>query len=136
MVCNHCGFDNPNDSNTCANCGNYLGENSNPYAQSNQYEPNQWQQQQYNQQPYYGQQFDDTTPLRTSQYIGMILLQAIPIVGIIMLFVWAFSKPNNVNRRNYARASLIIAGIVIGIYIALFIIVAAIGIAIGNSLYY
>ncbi|HHV12979.1 MAG TPA: hypothetical protein GXX75_22150 [Clostridiales bacterium] len=45
-----------------------------------------------------------------------IIVQAIPCVGIIMLFVWAFGQ-GNTNRRNYCRAALIMTavGIVLGV---------------------
>ena len=138
MVCNHCGFDNPNDSNTCANCGNYLRENPSPYSQPNHYQSNQWQQtgQQYNQHAFYGQSLDDPTPLTTKQYVGMILLQMVPIAGFVMLLVWAFSKPGNINRRNYARGSLLVSAIIVGIYVVIFFLIMIIGISLTNSFYY
>jgi heme/copper-type cytochrome/quinol oxidase subunit 2 len=36
-----------------------------------------------------------------------ILITAIPVVGIIMIFVWAFSKEENLNKANWAKANLI-----------------------------
>ncbi len=142
MVCNNCGYDSADGSNTCANCGYYMGENPSPYSQpyhyqSNPHQPNQWQQhQQYSQQAYYGQSLDDPTPLTTKQYVGMIFLQAVPIVGLIMLLVWAFSSPGNINRRNYARGSLIVTAIIIGIYVAILLLVFTIGLGMRNSFYY
>lgn len=47
------------------------------------------------------------------------LIFAIPVVNIIMLFVWAFSDGVNPNKRNYCRASLIWFAIVVVIYIFL-----------------
>ena len=35
------------------------------------------------------------------------LICAIPIVGFIMLFVWAFGSDGNANRANWAKAALI-----------------------------
>lgn len=46
-------------------------------------------------------------PLTVGQYIGMFLLLMIPLVNIVLLFVWAFGSGVNLNRKNYARASLI-----------------------------
>lgn len=46
-------------------------------------------------------------PLRVGQYIVMLLLQCIPLVGFILLLVWAFSSTENLNKKNYARAVLI-----------------------------
>ena len=44
-----------------------------------------------------------------------ILLSAIPIVNIIMLFVWAFGSATNPSKANWAKATLIwmLIGIVI-----------------------
>jgi uncharacterized membrane protein YhaH (DUF805 family) len=36
----------------------------------------------------------------------MIVL-VVPILGIVLYFVWAFGTGGNLNRRNYCRASLI-----------------------------
>lgn len=56
-------------------------------------------------------------PLRVGQYIAMFLLQCIPLVGIILLFVWAFSSTENPNKKNYARAVLILS--VIGLILSI-----------------
>jgi hypothetical protein len=53
----------------------------------------------------------ETEPLRVSQYLGMLLLLCIPIVNIVLLFVWGFGSSVNVNKKNYARAVLILAAI-------------------------
>lgn len=137
MVCSQCGYNTPDGSNTCMNCGNYIGPNANAYEQNNQYQPNQWQyQQQYNQQVYYAQTLDDPTPLTTMQYVGMLFLQMIPIVGFIMILVWAFSKPGNINRRNYARGTLIAYAILIGAYIAILFIFLLITLSMSNMYRY
>ena len=39
------------------------------------------------------------------------IVAMIPVVGMIMLFVWAFSNDTNPNRKNYCRAKLIVVGI-------------------------
>jgi hypothetical protein len=50
---------------------------------------------------------EKTEPLPVWKYIGIFLLRAIPIVGIVMIFVWAFGSSCNRNTKNYARAVLI-----------------------------
>ncbi len=50
----------------------------------------------------------DTSPMSVGSYILMIILTAIPIVGIIMLFVWSFSGSTNLNKKNFARAQLLL----------------------------
>ena len=42
----------------------------------------------------------------------MFLLMCIPLVGIILLFVWAFGD-RNWNRKNFARAMLIMSAIML-----------------------
>lgn len=50
-----------------------------------------------------------TTPLPVWKYIGIFLLMGIPILGIIMIFVWAFGSSCNQNTKNFARAVLIMS---------------------------
>ena len=53
------------------------------------------------------------------------LIAAIPLVGIIMLFIWAFGNDTNPNKANWAKAALIWAAIAIGIYITFAVIFGA-----------
>lgn len=48
-----------------------------------------------------------------------LLILAIPIVGIVMLFVWGFGNGTNANKRNFAKASLIWAAIIFVLYLLL-----------------
>lgn len=58
-----------------------------------------------------------TEPLTMGQYLLMYIILAIPLVNLVMLFIWAFGSSTNLNKKNFARASLIImaAGIVLSI---------------------
>jgi len=56
-------------------------------------------------------------PLTVGEWFITMLVTAIPLVGIVMLFVWAFSSNTNVNRANWAKASLL--WMVVAIFIAL-----------------
>lgn len=49
---------------------------------------------------------DNLRPLRTGEWFVTLLVLALPFVGIIMHFVWAFSE-GNVGRRNFCRATLL-----------------------------
>ena len=51
-------------------------------------------------------QYNRREPLSVGQWILTIFLLAIPILNIIMLFVWAFGG-NKDERENFAKASLI-----------------------------
>ena len=59
----------------------------------------------------------------------MFILSAIPVVGFICLLVWAFGGSVNLNKKNYARAILIISLIAV----ALWVIIAILGFAVGGS---
>jgi ABC-type lipoprotein release transport system permease subunit len=52
-------------------------------------------------------------------WLKYLIIAAIPLVGLVMCFVWAFGR-GNLNRRNLFRAALILmaAGIVLGIIIS------------------
>jgi len=63
--------------------------------------------------------YDDDTPapgsryepISTWGYIGISLLMCIPIVGLIIAIIWAFGGCRKVNKRNFARAMLIMMAI-------------------------
>ena len=44
----------------------------------------------------------------TSEWVLTNLIMLIPIVNIIMLFIWAFNNKTNLNKSNWAKASLIV----------------------------
>lgn len=60
-------------------------------------------------------------PLSILQYLGIFLLSAVPIVGIVFIFIWAFGSNVNINKKNYCRAVLIMAliGIILSIIISI-----------------
>lgn len=68
-----------------------------------------------NQPPYpaYPVQYADDRPLSIGNYIVLMIVGAIPVVGIIMMLIWAFSRNTNTNRQNYARAMLIMMAVAI-----------------------
>lgn len=51
-------------------------------------------------------------------WILTLFLVAIPIVNLIMLLIWAFGSEANLNKKNFAKASLIFAAL--GLIIRLF----------------
>lgn len=55
---------------------------------------------------------DNARPLTTGEWLLTILICAIPMVGIVMMFVWAFGD-GNIGRRNFFRAQLIILAIML-----------------------
>jgi ABC-type lipoprotein release transport system permease subunit len=63
-------------------------------------------------------------PLTTGEWFVTILVLALPIIGIVMHFVWAFSD-GNVNRRNFCRAALLwfAVGVALGILALITVVV-------------
>ena len=59
-----------------------------------------------------------------------ILLTSIPLVNIIMLFIWAFSSNTNPSKANWAKATLL--WMLVGIVIAI-IVLALVGTAIFHA---
>ena len=49
--------------------------------------------------------------LSTVEWIGTLIVLIVPIVGIVVYFVWAFGSGGNINRRNFCRAALIMTAI-------------------------
>lgn len=54
--------------------------------------------------------YEDASPLSIGNYLIMMIISVIPIVNLVMLFVWGFGN-SNLNRKNYARAQLIVLAI-------------------------
>ena len=127
MFCEKCGNKLPDGAKFCGGCGAKTepvhpayaaAEEPAParpipppaYASSVRAEPS-YQQAYTPQQPsaYSGRGGSD--PLRVGQYIGMLLLMCIPLLNIILLFVWSFGGSINLNKKNFARASLILGAI-------------------------
>jgi len=69
---------------------------------------------------------EQTTQYKTvslGEWMVTILLCAIPIVNIVMLFVWGFSAGTQPSKANWAKASLIWLAIFVVGYILLFMII-------------
>ncbi len=59
--------------------------------------------------------YDDE--LSVGQWLGTLFLLCIPVVGLILLFIWAFGSNTQIDKKRYAQAQLIFAaiGLVLGI---------------------
>ncbi len=121
MICPNCHAEVDNDKRFCPSCGAAM----NAQAQTPPPPPpvSQPPYQQPYQQPQANQQYCE--PLSTGQFVLMDFLAAIPLVGLILYFVWAFSSSENPNRRSWAKARLIWLLISIVLSILLVIIFGA-----------
>lgn len=68
---------------------------------------------------------DEAPPLSTGDYIVMFVLFSLPVINLIIALVWGFGSGINPNRKNFAKAWLVmllialIAGIMMGLAAAL-----------------
>ncbi|MGE4283607.1 MAG: zinc-ribbon domain-containing protein [Clostridia bacterium] len=143
MFCQNCGKNVLDGSKFCDGCGASMTEQAAPvyapaakegYSQNNYYNPqpaytpaseyipNSSQSQQgYYQPTSFAQksQSSNDEPLSIGNYIVMMLVTAIPIVGFIMLLVWSFGGNVNRNKKNWALATLIM-GVILFVLMLLF----------------
>ena len=69
---------------------------------------------------------DSSAPAMTiGDWIITFIIMVIPIVNLVMLFVWAFSSGTNPSKKNWAKAELIIMAVVIVLSIILSIVFGA-----------
>ena len=59
--------------------------------------------------------------VKVGEWMLTYLLAVIPIVGLVMLFVWAFGGNANPSKANWAKASLLWGAIVLVLYIVIII---------------
>lgn len=59
--------------------------------------------------------------VKTGEWFVTLLITAIPLVGLIMLLVWAFGSNTNPSKANWAKAALIWMVIAIAIYVIIFV---------------
>lgn len=108
------------------NMGSYQNPNYQPY-QNNYYNGNY--QMPYQQEP----QLDLEEPVKMSEWLISFLIMMIPCAGIIMPFVWAFSRTEKKSKSNFFKAYLIMLGIVFALYLLLVIFIAVIGVSLSTS---
>ena len=65
-------------------------------------------------------------------WIVTSIVLALPLVTLIMAFVWGFGSNTNPNKANYCKAWLIVIAIFVALYILLFVFVIGAGAAAGR----
>ena len=65
-------------------------------------------------------------PMSIGDWIITFIITAIPLVGFIMLFVWAFGDGTNQSKKTWAQAYLILMVVVIILMIIFFTVFASI----------
>ena len=109
IKCPICGSEYQDTASFCTECGTKLNAEQPKTAPTGEYVHTSEQ---------------DSKPLSMWDFTLMELVARIPIVNLVLFFVWGFSKDTNQNRRNWSRARLIWAAIglvlsVVGIAAAL-----------------
>ena len=127
-ICRSCGAEMEPGARFCQNCG---ADTFAPEAQQPEQPPAftppplQVQPPQSYQQPPYQQGYQppygappnppELAPvLTTSQVLGMFAITLIPVAGLVMMLIWAFSSTENPNKQALARGYLLFYLIVIG----------------------
>lgn len=72
--------------------------------------------------------------MTVKEWLLVMLIGIIPVVGLIMLFVWAFGSGTNPNKANYSKAALLWIAIIIGVYAIIAILGLVLFGAIGASM--
>lgn len=118
MFCENCGSKMPDGTKFCASCGEKMEVTQPRYEAVNEPPPRPIQTNTaYQPQPSAYRAQSAMEPLSVGQYIGMYFLMMVPLVNIILLFMWSFGGGVNPNKKNFARASLILSAI--GIILAI-----------------
>ncbi|MBQ2661190.1 MAG: hypothetical protein IJF80_00880 [Clostridia bacterium] len=71
---------------------------------------------------------DGVKPVTRGQFTAMELLMYVPVINLILLFIWAFNKNGNPNRRNYAIAKLICIPLLFVFVVIMLVVLYATGI--------
>ena len=72
------------------------------------------------------QQGTTYTPMTIGDWIITLIITYIPLIGFIMLFVWAFGDGTHPSKKSWAQALLIMVAISIILAIVFFLIFASI----------
>lgn len=75
-------------------------------------------------------------PLSLGTIVGMLVLGNIPLVGWIVMLIWAFERSMRPNRRNLARGILIVKLISWALFIFLWVLFAIWGYSVSRFYYY
>lgn len=73
------------------------------------------------------------TEMTVGSWLLTFLIQAIPLVGLVMLFVWGFGSGSRPARRTYARAILLLFAIAIAVYVLFFVVIGVSFMGLSNS---
>lgn len=134
-ICNNCGASVPDGKAFCGACGARLNASDVPAAPAQadrRTPPPPMFYPEKDMRPPKGTRY---APMGVGAFLGMILLMMIPVVNLILLIVWACGGCRNQNKRNYARAMLILMAIVFILDIALMALLVSLGVLTPDTFY-
>ena len=68
---------------------------------------------------------EDYNEISTGEWIVSLILSYIPLIGLIMLLVWAFGGSTSPTKANWAKAQLIIVVAIFGLSIVFYLTILA-----------
>lgn len=126
--CKECGARLDENMRFCPTCGASLGISGDNFAAPVRQPPSQ-------SLPIYRQTHANgagvyvhpkfNSAMGTGAYLRTILLMCIPLIGFILTVVWACGGTSNLNKRNLARAYLVLMMIVFAIGISAYLLMQA-----------
>jgi heme/copper-type cytochrome/quinol oxidase subunit 2 len=75
-------------------------------------------------------------PITVGQWIITFILLAIPVVNIVLLFIWVFDSDTNPSKKSFAKASHIIMAVLFVVSIISAILLFVVGVSIFISFNY
>ena len=73
-------------------------------------------------------------PLTVGDWIVTKLVLLIPLVGFVMLFVWAFSSDTHPSKKTFCQSSLIILGCMMALATVLLILMGGLAAVMGHTM--
>jgi len=61
--------------------------------------------------------------ISVKDWLITLVIAAIPIVGLIFLFLWGFGSDSNPNKANWAKGALLFYAIIIALYVIFFVLI-------------
>lgn len=110
VKCHVCGKEHESAAAYCIDCGTKLVQEEPAAAEQ-----------------YVALPDDKTKPLGMWDYFLMELVTKVPILNLVMFFIWGFTGDANENRKNWSRAQLIWAAIGLVLSIAGIALTALLG---------
>jgi heme/copper-type cytochrome/quinol oxidase subunit 2 len=69
---------------------------------------------------------EDSNYVSVGSWMWMMFVTVIPVLGLIMVFVWAFTGENE-SRKNYYRAILSWLLVLVVLFVVLFVMIVSVG---------